>query len=349
MGRESKRIKRNFPNHTLEEALIVARRIHKENNHYSLNRLLLAEALEISPNSTNFRDILSSSQKYGLTTGNIRSTEIALTEIAITITDNPDSQKRLTSLKNACLNPPIFKKFYSDYSNLKLPSGELFDAILVSTYNVAAEFIAECKNMIFENGRYAEIIKEIQGDAHVIIHPKQSKIWQEDDYHLESFRQNMFNREPAENVSKDESKPIYIGCGKNRIPLEKLHSILHSFKIPHQVTKSDYKDENPVSEKLENILSKCGSAILIFTKDEKYYDSENNEIWLSTEHIIQELGVCSFLYKDRIVIFKEKGVKLTASFQNISYIEFEIESIESKTAELIKSLIGFGLVKIIPV
>jgi hypothetical protein len=45
---------------------------------------------------------------------------------------------------------------------------------------------------------------------------------------------------------------------------------------------------------------------------------------------------------------KERGLFFATNYQNIGNIEFDEDSIESKTVELLKELIGFGLVRIAP-
>lgn len=54
-----------------------------------------------------------------------------------------------------------------------------------------------------------------------------------------------------------------------------------------------------------------GEAILIFTRDEKFFD----EIWRPSENVVHELGATSFAYSDRIVIFKEKGLHFPLTFR----------------------------------
>ena len=93
-------------------------------------------------------------------------------------------------------------------------------------------------------------------------------------------------------------------------------------------------------------MLECGSAILIFTKDEKFTNEDGGEVWRPSENVGHELGACSFAYEDRVVIFKEQGITLPTNFSSIGYIEFEENAIEAKTAELLQELIGFGLVKI---
>ena len=95
-------------------------------------------------------------------------------------------------------------------------------------------------------------------------------------------------------------------------------------------------------------MEECGSAILIFTCDEKFFDEDGNELWRPSENVIYELGASSYAYEDRVVIFKEKGITFPTNFQSIGYIEFEENAIESKALDLLKELVGFGLVKITP-
>jgi predicted nucleotide-binding protein len=92
----------------------------------------------------------------------------------------------------------------------------------------------------------------------------------------------------------------------------------------------------------------CSSAILVFTKDQKVYDEEGNEVWHARENVSHELGAASVLYGGRIIIFKEKGLVLPTNFSSIGYIEFETGHLQSKTMDLLKELVAFGLVKISP-
>ena len=60
---------RNYPQHTLKQALVVAQKIKDVYAGGPANRLLVADALGIKPASSNFRALLSSSRTYGLTEG----------------------------------------------------------------------------------------------------------------------------------------------------------------------------------------------------------------------------------------------------------------------------------------
>src|ERR1700745_2762210 len=109
------KIKRNFPTNTLEQALAVAQKIADERGGKPFNRLLLAEALGLTPSSSNYRVLLSSAYKYGLTEGTEKASEISLTELGAAATQAADPSKRLAALRQAAQTPALFRSFFQDY------------------------------------------------------------------------------------------------------------------------------------------------------------------------------------------------------------------------------------------
>lgn len=144
------------------------------------------------------------------------------------------------------------------------------------------------------------------------------------------------------------AKPIFIGHGGRKGPLEKLIKLLNGFKIPHLVAIDEPNLGRPIPQEVRELMLQCGSAILIFTKDQQFFDAEKNEVWRPSENVGHELGAASFAYEDRIVIFKEKGISLPSNYSSVGHIEFVEDHIEAKTADLLKELIGFGLVTLTP-
>jgi predicted nucleotide-binding protein len=370
-GKEIERAsRRNFPHHTLEEALALPQKIADEMGGKPFKRLLLSDALGIKPSSTNFRDLLNSSYKYGLTDGTEKANEIGLTQLGEAATQMKAVSQRRDALRKAAFKPEVFKKFYDQYTDRKIPS--MIEKILVSEYSVPAEHASECSRILMENGKFTGIIRDIGGSPHILVDSdlETSETEQEDDHSPaegsaspddelnEEGRQassidatsKVKNAEtPSERPATSEvPKAIFIGHGKNKAPLQKLQTLLSSFHIPHKVTIEEANLGRPIPQKVKDTMLQCGSAILIFTCDEKFYDENGNVIWRPSENVVHELGAASFAYGDRIVIFKEKGLHFPTNYQSVGYIEFEVDSIEARTTDLLKELIGFGLVKITP-
>src|SRR5713101_4313879 len=85
-GEEGRRSPRPFPRFTLEECLDVAAAIQEKNAGKPFKRLFLAEAIDRKPGSSDFKSLLSSSFKYGLTNGTEKAEYISLQDLGQSIT-----------------------------------------------------------------------------------------------------------------------------------------------------------------------------------------------------------------------------------------------------------------------
>jgi hypothetical protein len=77
---------RPYPEITITEAIKIPQGIRENNAGRPMNRILLADALKLSPTSSDFRDLLSASYKYGFTKGSFNSETIDLTELGEQLT-----------------------------------------------------------------------------------------------------------------------------------------------------------------------------------------------------------------------------------------------------------------------
>lgn len=354
---------RNFPKHSLESALVLAQKIQDELGGQPMKRLLLADALGISPGSTNFRDLLSSSNKYGLTEGNEKSNQISLKPTGAAATQQTQPTARIKALREAILAPSTFGRFYKDFANKKLPSADMLPKVLQAQYEVPKNLVAECAKLIAENGRFADIIRDISGSPHILLDAEATalpRLGDEEEQNAGDVNDTTNSEAPptpqgspkpatpSGSAASTGPRPIFVGHGKNKGPLQELERLLTTFQIAHKVVIREANLGRPIPVKVREAIQECGSAILIFTRDEKFFDEDDKEVWRPSENVVHELGATSYVYGDRIVIFKEKGVNFPTNFSSIGYIEFESGDLTARTADLLKELIGFGLVKVTP-
>lgn len=139
---------------------------------------------------------------------------------------------------------------------------------------------------------------------------------------------------------------IFIAHGKNRTPLEQLKKILDQFKVPYRVATEEANLGRPIGSKVRETMESCNSAILIFTADEEFQDAKGSQIWRPSENVIYELGASGYLYGKQIVIMKEEGVVFPTNFRDLGYISFPKDALDSRAMEVLKELIGFGIVKV---
>src|SRR4051812_10922697 len=77
------RVTSDFPKHGMESAYRVAKVIDDLNGGKPLPPTDIAIGLKLSPGSSDFRVLLSSSLKYGWTVGSYRQDRISLTELGM--------------------------------------------------------------------------------------------------------------------------------------------------------------------------------------------------------------------------------------------------------------------------
>jgi len=161
---------------------------------------------------------------------------------------------------------------------------------------------------------------------------------------------------PAEQGTGDATSPpqparqlgqaIFIAHGKNKKPLEQLKTILDQFKIPYRVAIDEPNLGRPIGSKVRETMDSCNCAILLFTADEEVLDKEGKPAARPSQNVVFELGAASYLYGNRIVIMKEEGVDFPSDFRDIGYISFARDQLSAKSMDILKELIGFGIVKV---
>lgn len=348
----ARRANRPFPRYSIEEALVLATAISEKNAGKPMNRLLLADAIGRKPSSIQFRDLLSSSNKYGLTKGNEKSDLIELDENGRKIVQPTSLSEEQKGKLDAAMTPPLFSKIYSHFNGAKFPSGKFFHNTLNVTFGVPQEYTGEVEALLGSNGTLAGIIRDISGSPFVSISgfgdsfTEQNDTAESEGTTDEGLSQQDHSQQLGHQDTSTQDpirvKPIFIAHGKNHKPLEQLKGILDQFKIAYLVAEDEPHAGRPISTKVKDTMSQCGSAIFIFSRD----GGPSDEIVTPNLNVTFELGAASVLYGDKIIMFKEDNLELPSDFSDLGYISFEKDHLNAKTMELFKELIDMGFVKI---
>lgn len=344
--------RRPFPRHSLEQALVLAKAIQDQNAGNPMNRLLLAGAVGLKPTSSEYRDLLSSSYKYGLTFGTEKAENIILTDLGKNITRPISDEQKTDAIKQAILIPELFKKIYNHYNSGKFPSGQFFENALETNFKIPREYAKEASLLLEKNGRFAGVIKDISGSAYVML--ASTTIVPENVSAVKSAEAGAPIPPTADVASLpdlrgeqyEKLKPIFIAHGKNKKSLDQLKNILEQFKIPHKIAIDEAHSGRPISQKVRTLMQECGSAIFIFSKEGELKDEQQGSV--PNSNVVFELGAASVLYGDKVIIFKEEGLKLPSDFSDLGYIEFNDSGISAKAFELMKELVVLGFVKFVP-
>ena len=110
---------RPYPGIPITEAIKVPQGIREHNAGRPMNRVLLAEALKLSPTSSDFRDLLSASYKYGFTKGSFVSETIDLTELGEQLTKPRSEMEKLDAMRKGLRRIVLFEKLLMYFNNVQ--------------------------------------------------------------------------------------------------------------------------------------------------------------------------------------------------------------------------------------
>lgn len=356
---------RNFPVHSLEKAHVIVRAIVDKGAGRAMDRLLVAQAIGRTPSSSEYKRLLSSSLRYGLTTGTEKADYISPTELGLKIAkpERPDDTTK--GLVEACLKPDIMGRIYHHFNRNKLPDTQFLKNTLEKTFAVDASLSEELANLLMKNAKFSGILEDISGSKYIRIeHRASGSVGDvlEDDRQPEPD-DSVPELEASEDVVTAMAKPatattaklekpkrLFVGHGKNTKPLEDLKKILGEFGIAYKVAVDEPNAGRPISAKVAALMDECSAGIFIFTRDEQFFredkDGNREEVWRPSENAVYELGAASILWDKKIIILREDGVNFPSDFSDLGYITFKDGEITNKALDLMKELVALGLVRV---
>lgn len=345
----------DFPKHSLEFVLKVSRSLEDKNGGNPMSPMDVALAISMSPGSSSFRDLLSSSIKYGLTSGSFNQPKVMLESLGKAVVAPTSPEERQRALFEAALRPDVFRRVYEYYRGKKLPESQFFANTLMREFGVPKESVEKFVEVFTANVEYLGLVKE--GPTGKWLSSEMSPISdlaRDTDIATEEPESaqilDILRPKPVSSIPVDSERPqknaIFLGHGKDKGPLDQLTKLLGEYHLPYKVAEDEANKGRPISRKVADTMRECGAAILIFTADEEFTDKDGNTIYRPSENVVFELGAASVLYDARIIIFRDSRVQFPSNFKEIGYITFEAGQLSAKVNDLFRELIGFGLIKI---
>jgi len=339
------RQKYDFPRNPLEDTLRVAQAIEEANGGIPLTPLDTAAAMKLKPASDEFRMLVSSSFRYGLTKGVHTSLRISIEPLGQNIV-RPQSEEEYTqALTTAALTPEVFAKMFELLKGKKIPDDRRYIQNTVSReLSIPKEVTDLCVNNFVANMEFVGLVRRISTGAY--LSPDTMSVYlpastvdadtlppngKDKTDSMSGIPDAIVSRQSElRTPSKPVKNAIFIGHGKNKVPLEQMKAMLNRYDIPHKIAIDEPNAFRPISQKVAEIMQSCGAGILIFTADEEFKDKDGNTIWRPSENVVFELGAASVLYGQKIIIFKEKSVTFPTNFKDIGYIEFDKDDLIAK-------------------
>jgi hypothetical protein len=331
---------RPFPPFTLQETLVVAAAIQERNAGKPMNRLLLADAIGRKAGSSDYRDLLSASFKYGLTLGTEKANEITLTPRGVRITKPVTPEERQGAIEEAALAPEVIGSIYRFYDNSKLPSGTFFQNVLERQFKIPRVYVAECEKLIVTNGRFAGLIRDISGSASILLHAgPPARTLQEVQERTPVGRGESSPKPSGPAAAVDKPTPsapesltsVFIAHGKNKRLLDQVKQVVEFGQLTPIVVDERETTAIPVPEKVIADMHQCQAAIIIVSADSIRKDENGMDRYPINENVLIEIGAATVLYRKKVVLLWDKRVGIPSNLQGLYRCEFEGDSLDWET------------------
>ncbi len=151
----------NMPRKTLEDAILIAKKLHEIYHGKSASRDELASVIGSAANTPKTHYLLRSAVAYGIVNddgNNVYSLAEPGRKIVAPTYEGEDKE----ALIKAVMTPATLSKFYSDYNGHSIPAQQHLANLLETRYAIPRERTAEAIEIIRTNGVFAGILDESQ-------------------------------------------------------------------------------------------------------------------------------------------------------------------------------------------
>ena len=318
----------DIPRYSLEKAIGVAKVISDDYGGGETAPHRVAEALAMSPTSSSWQILSGSAVAYGLTEGAYNAKTIKLTDLGKKIV-SPTEEGLDEKLKiEAALKPRISKTFFGKYNRSKFPREEI-GANVLADLGVPRDRTKEVLQILKSNGEYVGIITNSKTGPYVatddISKPIDSLQTLQSEDEVMGVTEKTVIESPEETVAPTTSygpTRVFITHGKNKEVVLQLKDLLTFGKFAPVVAEEHETTSKPVPEKVMTDMRSCQAGIIHIESEEELLDQTGNSHRKINENVLIEIGAAMALYKEKIVLLVQKGVRLPSNLQGLYRCEY---------------------------
>lgn len=339
------RDKSDFPKHSLEEAVRVVSSIETANAGQPLPPTDTAIAMNISPGSSAYRVLLSSSFKYGLSMGSYKSDYISVTTLGNSIVAPTSPESRQKAIVQAVLAPETFKSIYEYYKGKKLPEQQYFENAVTREFGVPKAQAAKCYSVFLANMEYAGLLRKASTGDWISSETIANKTSTPEPFADES--EGMENNEEvavptAPPPIDNENRKVFITHGKDQKIVDQIKKLLTFGGFDPVVSEENQTTAKPVPDKVMDDMRACSAAIVHVGAETTLLDSEGKEHQIINQNVLIEIGAAMALYNRRFILLVERGVNLPSNLQGLYEVRYSGSELDhDSTMALLEAFASF--------
>lgn len=329
---------RIFPKNTLIDALRIAQSIHDNNADQPYDRLDLAKSIRYTPESSLFRTLITSSSRFGVTTGSYKAAKISLTELGKSIVAPKSDQEKAESLKQALYNIDFYRKFFSRFDGHRLPNREFLKNTLDRDFGIPMQDTDECYEFIIKNAKELGIITKFNDSDYIQMSKLVPSVPITEEEEKEEVEEKIVTKEPK--VKVIEKPRAFISHSKNKKIVDQIKQILDFGQFEYVIAEERETTAIPIPEKVFGLMRQCNCAIINVSADEQ--ELRDDGTYGINQNVLIEIGAAFLLYNKKVIILADKRVELPSNLQGLYRCEYEGDELTFNTAmKLQKTLSEF--------
>ena len=337
---------RSYPVHTLEDSLAVAEAIQKSNAGLPFDRALLARALNTTPASSSFTMRLNSSAKYGLTQGRYNDHSIAITTRGEAAVAPKDVDERRRALREAALEPDVFRRFYELLDGKAMPRAEYAQNLLQRELDIQPDLSAECLQIAEANGLFVEILRRDASDGLLVTLSTDDNVPTEAVDSAQAVPAYKPTQEPDEDGHGPAGGRVFVGSSGDSDAARYVTSVLDEFGVPYSAGAVKPEEGPGLGEEVSHEMRRCSAAVLVVDgHDGDTQDSIGQGI---SPAVMYQLGAASVLYGRRVLLVHGEGDRLTPEIDTgLVSIAYQPTFPERAGMALLGALKGLGVIDVL--
>jgi predicted nucleotide-binding protein len=338
----------DVPSYSLEKALRLAQAIRENYGNGPAKPLEAAKALQVAPQSSNFKMLAGASIAYGFTEGGWNATQISLTPLAMKILKPKSESDTLDGKREALLKPRVIREFLTKYNDNPVPRDDIAYNVL-EDLNVPKDRTKDVLTMILEGANSVGFLDDIKGKKYVNLKGTtpiatqmpgdETNAAPDDDIEPTDVPEVAERIVPTAKPNDVRLTRVFISHGKNRAFIDPIRELLKFGQLEAVVSAEKSTVSQPVTQKVMNDMRSCGAAIIHVDSERKLMDVESKEVVALNENVLIEIGAAMALYGERYILLVKDGVKLPSNLQGLFEVRYAGDKLDgNETIKLMNSI-----------
>lgn len=331
-----------YPKYSLLDSLQIAVTIRDNNAGQPYNRIDLAASLGKTPSSSEFRNLITASGKFGITEGSYKAERISLTSIGQSIVSPMSDEEKSTGLLQALYTIGFYKDFFEKFKNNRLPRKDLLINTLEREFDIPNSDCEQCYDLLFKNASELGLLKDVSGAPYVRFDsPKVTEIEVEDNTkttedNVPSDQESLipeipdpgFSTVPPPEKPAISYKPkIFISHSKNMKILDQIKSNLDFGGFSYNVAIETETTAIPIPEKIFGMMRECNCGIVNVSADEQ--ERREDGSFGINANVLVEIGAAFLAYNQRVILLVDKRLTLPSNLQGLYRCEYTGDELDS--------------------